>query len=139
MAAHLTNEQRQLAFRLRHRGLSISVIAKEVVMTGQGIRVVLRGQTRDARPDAWTSATGRLSVHEREEILLGLNQGHSMRAIARALSRAPSTITREVKANGGRRTADGGVIESGRPTSEREPAPNDRSPRSSTTRCCVRR
>ena len=39
---------------------------------------------------------------EREEILLGLNQGLSMRAIARDLGRAPSTITREVKANGGR-------------------------------------
>jgi IS30 family transposase len=102
MAAHLTNEQRQLAFRLRHRGLSITAIAKEIGLTYQGIHAVLRGQKRDARPDAWTSAPGRLSVHEREEILLGLNQDLSMRAIARALGRAPSTITREVKANGGR-------------------------------------
>ena len=63
---------------------------------------MLRGQKREARPDAWTSAPGRLSVPEREEILLGLHHGLSMRAIARALGRAPSTITREVKANGGR-------------------------------------
>jgi IS30 family transposase len=102
MAAHLTNEQRQLAFRLQLRGFPKSAIAKEVAMTRQGIYVVLRGQKRDAQPDAWTPAQGRLSVHEREEILLGLNQGLSMRAIARALGRAPSTITREVKANGGR-------------------------------------
>jgi len=63
---------------------------------------VLRGQKREARFDEWRSAPGRLSVPEREEILLGLHHGISMRAIARALGRAPSTITREVKANGGR-------------------------------------
>jgi hypothetical protein len=34
------------------------------------------------------SAQGRLSVHEREDILLGLHRGLSLRAIARALSRA---------------------------------------------------
>jgi IS30 family transposase len=102
LAAHLTNEQRQLVFRLSHRGLSRSAIAKEVGLTWQGIHVVLRGQKRDARPDEWTSAPGRLSVHEREEILLGLHHGLSMRAIARALGRAPSTVTREVAANGGR-------------------------------------
>ena len=102
MAAHLTNEQRQLVFRLRQRGLSHGAIAKEVGISWQGSQVVLRGQRRDARPDAWTSAKGRLSVHEREEILLGLHQGLSMRAIARVLGRAPSTVTREVRANGGR-------------------------------------
>jgi IS30 family transposase len=102
MAAHLTNEQRQLVFRLRHRGLSTAAIAREIGLTWEGAAAVLRGQKREARPDAWTSAPGRLSVHEREEILLGLNHGLSMRAIARALGRAPSTITREVKANGGR-------------------------------------
>ncbi len=63
--------------------------------------MVLRGQKRYARPDAWTPPPGRLNVHEREEILLGLHHGLSMRAIAHALDRAPSTITREVKANGG--------------------------------------
>jgi IS30 family transposase len=102
MAAHLTNEQRQLVFRLRRRGLSKAAIAKEIGFSWQGIHVVLRGQKRDARPDEWTSASGRLSVHEREEILLGLHHELSMRAIARALGRAPSTVTREVAANGGR-------------------------------------
>src|SRR5674476_757892 len=102
MAAHLTNEQRQLVFRLRHRGLTTAAIAREIGVTWQGIHVVLRGQKRDARPDEWTSAAGRLSVHEREEILLGLHHGLSMRAIARALGRSPSTVTREVAANGGR-------------------------------------
>ena len=102
MAAHLTNEQRQLVFRLRHRGLTTVAIAREIGLTWEGAAAVLRGQKREARLDAWTSAPGRLSVPEREEILLGLHHGLSMRAIARALGRAPSTITREVKANGGR-------------------------------------
>jgi IS30 family transposase len=102
MSPRLTNEQRRLAFRLRERGLSQGAIAKEVCITWQGIHAVLRGQQRAARPDTWTPAPGRLSVHEREEILLGLHHGLSMRAIARALGRAPSTVTREVTANGGR-------------------------------------
>jgi DNA-binding NarL/FixJ family response regulator len=72
-------------------------------MTWEGAVAVLRGQKIDARPDLWTSASGRLSVPEREEILLGLHRGLSMRAIALAIGRAPSTITGEVKANGGAR------------------------------------
>lgn len=42
----------------------------------------------------------RLSVIEREEISRGLSQGLSLRAIARGLSRAPSTVTRELARNG---------------------------------------
>ena len=39
---------------------------------------------------------------EREEISRGLAAGQSLRAIAAGLGRAPSTISREVTANGGR-------------------------------------
>ena len=45
----------------------------------------------------------RLSLAEREEISRHLNGDESYRAIARHLKRAPSTISREIKANGGRR------------------------------------
>ena len=44
----------------------------------------------------------RLSFSERERISRGLAAGESARVIARALGRAPSTITRELDANGGR-------------------------------------
>lgn len=44
----------------------------------------------------------RLSFAERERISRGLAAGESARAIARDLGRAPSTIARELKANGGR-------------------------------------
>jgi IS30 family transposase len=41
----------------------------------------------------------RLSVEEREEIAVGLARGRSLRSIAGALGRAPSTISREVTRN----------------------------------------
>ncbi len=47
-------------------------------------------------------STLRLSSAEREEISRGLRGGESLRRIAAGLGRAPSTISREVTANGGR-------------------------------------
>jgi IS30 family transposase len=44
-----------------------------------------------------------LSVAEREEIRVGIEVKESLSDIARRLDRSPSTITREVKRNGGRR------------------------------------
>lgn len=44
-----------------------------------------------------------LTVSEREEISRGLAREYSIRAIARQLGRAPSTISREINRNGGRR------------------------------------
>jgi IS30 family transposase len=45
----------------------------------------------------------RLSLAEREEISRGLAAGESMRAIARRLGRAPSTVSREISSNHGPR------------------------------------
>jgi IS30 family transposase len=42
-----------------------------------------------------------LSLSEREEISRGVVAGRSMRAIAASLSRAPSTVSRELGRNGG--------------------------------------
>ena len=46
----------------------------------------------------------RLSLGEREEISRGLIAGRSLRTIATGLGRAPSTVSREVAAGGGRTT-----------------------------------
>jgi IS30 family transposase len=43
-----------------------------------------------------------LTPHEREEITRGVAAGASLRAIARTLARAPSTISREILRHGGR-------------------------------------
>lgn len=42
----------------------------------------------------------RLSMSEREEIMIGTAQGESIRSIARRLGRSPSTIMREIDRNG---------------------------------------
>src|ERR1700748_790751 len=42
-----------------------------------------------------------LSLTEREEISRAVVEGRSMRSIAAALGRSPSTISREIKRNGG--------------------------------------
>ena len=55
------------------------------------------------RPEPRHRGAGRLSVEEREEISRGLAAGLSLRAIAAGLGRSPSTISREVTGNGGRR------------------------------------
>jgi IS30 family transposase len=54
------------------------------------------------RPVPRRRSPGRLSLVEREEISRGLAAGLSLRAIAAGLGRAPSTISREVAAHGGR-------------------------------------
>lgn len=59
------------------------------------------GHRRPPGPPAWSSA--RLSLADREEISRRLVAGDSLRAIARCLGRAPSTISREVCGNGGRK------------------------------------
>jgi IS30 family transposase len=55
------------------------------------------------RPDPRHRAGGRLSFEEREEISRCLAAAQSLRAIAARLGRSPSTISREVASNGGRR------------------------------------
>jgi transposase-like protein len=54
------------------------------------------------RPTMPTRAARHLTFEDREEISRGLAAGHSLRRIADRLGRSPSTISREVKANGGR-------------------------------------
>ncbi len=82
--------------------MSLRDIAKEIGCSHSGIDVMLRGQAREAKPDVWTPRSTSLQVHEREVIMLALHDDLSMTAIARQLGRSLSTVTREVKANGGR-------------------------------------
>lgn len=103
MTAHLTTSQRALARRLRAKGMSLRAIAKEIGCSSSGIDVMLKGQARAPRPDTWVPRHGHLTAGDREEILLGLHRGESMSQIARDLNRSASSVTREVKANGGRK------------------------------------
>jgi IS30 family transposase len=49
----------------------------------------------------------RLSLLERERIMIGTARGESIRSIARGLGRAPSTVMREIEKNGRTRMAPG--------------------------------
>jgi len=75
----------------RHFGRSHSSIQRIIAETG-GIRPAERRRSRVA-----------LTLGEREEISRGIAAGQSLRSIATTLGRAPSTISREVNRNGGRR------------------------------------
>ena len=102
MGVHLTKQQRQLIHRLRKKGESLRSIAKHVSLSSPShVQVVLAGQKREGRDDQWVPRAGRLTLEEREEIALGLRTHESMSSIARRLGRSPSTVTREVAANGG--------------------------------------
>ncbi len=52
------------------------------------------------RPRTRRRSARALTVTEREEISRGVASGQSLRSIARILSRAPSTLSREVRRNG---------------------------------------
>src|SRR5712672_1269956 len=49
-------------------------------------------------------AVAALKLEEREEISRGIAAGRSVRRIARGLKRSPSTISREIRRNGGSQT-----------------------------------
>jgi IS30 family transposase len=100
---HLSAEQKQLAFRLRAQGWRLVDIAREIGCTAPMVGLMVRdGKHRDGEPFDWKPRPGCLTIDEREQILLGIGRGESLLAIARSLERSPSTITREVNANGGR-------------------------------------
>jgi transposase, IS30 family len=100
---HLSTEQKQLAFRLRARRWRLIDIAREIGCTAPMVGLMVRqGKHRVGKPLGWTPRPGSLSIREREQILVGIGQGDSLSAIARRLRRAPSTVSREVQANGGR-------------------------------------
>jgi IS30 family transposase len=103
MPVHLTVEQRQLALRLKARGLSLREIGPQVGCSHELVRLIARqAPRRPVHPHGWVPGPGRLSLADREEISLGLRAGESFTAIAGRLCKAVSTVSREVAANGGR-------------------------------------
>lgn len=103
MRPHLTVEQRQLALRLKAKGLSLREIGPQVGCSHQCVALVVRqAARRPVRHDGWVPGPGRLTLADREEITIGLHAGDSFTAIAARLGKAVSTISREVAANGGR-------------------------------------
>jgi IS30 family transposase len=95
-----TERNRELWARWK-AGESIAAIARAFGRTPGTVYQVLAREGGIGRAPRRRSRLARTSL-EREEITRGLAAGWSLRQIARAVHRAPSTISREILRNGGR-------------------------------------
>lgn len=103
MGVHLSVEQRRQVRKLRADGMKVADVAREVGCSLRTVeRVVAVQGKRELHLTRWSPGERRLSRQEREEISLGIGRGDSFTAIAQRLGRSTSTVSREVKANGGR-------------------------------------
>src|SRR5688572_29202221 len=83
------------------RGETTVAIGRSLGVSPRAIYKILR-RRGGIRPPGRHRSARVLSSAEREEISRQLACGHSLRAIAAQLARAPSTISREVRRHGGR-------------------------------------
>ncbi len=83
-------------------GESVRSISRAIARSNAAVHnlIAKTGGIRPLAPTVWSEV--RLSLAEREEISRGIAAGESARTICARLRRAPSTISREIKANGGR-------------------------------------
>lgn len=91
-------------FEIQRRVAAGEAFAAAAAAVGCSTKSIQRfmAWTGGMRPKAWRRSPRHLSLAEREELLRGLLEGHSLREIAGRLGRAPSTLSREVARNGRR-------------------------------------
>jgi IS30 family transposase len=87
---------------LAGRGVSNREIARRVGISSGSVQRVIKPLGGVVRRDMLEVSGRRLSLDERVAIAVGLGQDRSLRYIAASLGRCPSSICREVAANGGR-------------------------------------
>jgi IS30 family transposase len=98
---HYTETDKAVMWDRWQKGESLEKIA-QLFDRGHGSVARILRQTGGIRPPKRVRSHRTLSLAEREEISRGVVAGRSLRSIAAALNRAPSTISREIKRNGGR-------------------------------------
>ncbi len=98
---YFTEQQQADIWERPQRGESMSSIGRRFDRNSSSIYPLLV-RTGGIRPPERRRSRLALTLSEREEISRGLRAQLSVRAIARQLRRAPSTISREVRRNGGR-------------------------------------
>ena len=96
----ISDAERQRIAELLAAGAPVWKLNQEIGRSRYAIRRAVVKLHRPAKKEPVRSPL-RLSLAEREEISRGLAAGVSVRAIARSLGRAPSTVCREIAANGG--------------------------------------
>jgi IS30 family transposase len=98
----LSTRERERIAELLAEGAPFWRLCEEVGRSRHAIRRAVMALSRPAPRERKRSPL-RLSPAEREEISRGLVSGLSLREIAGGLGRSPSTVSREVARNGGRR------------------------------------
>lgn len=99
---YFTETQKAEIWDRWQRGESMSSIGRLFDRNSSSIYPLL-ARTGGIRPAERRRSRLAVTLAEREEISRGLKAEQSLRSIARQLRRAPSTISREVRRNGGRR------------------------------------
>lgn len=102
MKRTFTEEERNCVFDLWKQGAGFSDIGRVIEAKPGSIFTILR-EHGGIKPEKRKRASTHLTLEEREEIRAGLSAKKSIREIARQLNRAPSTISREIERNRGRR------------------------------------
>ena len=97
-----TQDEKDLLFTLWKQGTGFSDIGRLLNAAPGTIFTALR-ETGGIKPNLRKRNKQHLTLEEREEIRVALSAQMSLRAIARMLNRSPSTISREVARNRGRR------------------------------------
>jgi IS30 family transposase len=97
---HYTEHQKALMWERWQKGESLQQIAQLFDRNHSSIQRIL-AETGGIRPTQRSRSGLALTLVEREEISRAVVAGHSIRSIATSLGHAPSTISREIKRNGG--------------------------------------
>ena len=102
MKRTFTQDERDIVFDLWKQGAGFSDIGRVIDAKPGSIFTILR-EHGGIQPEKRRRSAKHLTINEREEIRAGLSAKMSIRAIARQLKRSPSTISREINRNRGRR------------------------------------
>lgn len=97
---YYTESQKALMWERWRKGESLQQIAQLFDRNHSSIERIL-AETGGIRPAQRCRSRLALTLAEREEISRAVVAGHSIRSLATKLGRAPSTISREIKRNGG--------------------------------------
>ena len=99
---YYTDEQKKMMWDRWQKGESMNAIGRLFDRSHSSIQGIL-SKMGGLPPAPRKRSKLSLTLAEREEISRGVVAGHSLRLIAASLGRAPSTISREINRNGGRR------------------------------------
>ena len=99
---YITDSEMLVIWDRWEKGDSINEIARDLGRYHSSVQGAM-ARTGGIRPAPRRRSCIALTLAEREEISRGIVAGYSIRTIASQLGRAPSTVSREIRRNGGRR------------------------------------